>query len=52
MPWTEAGLLNYKTINKSMRYTSGHYMNDQMRPAFKFSKIMIFRTKDRNFRER
>ena len=27
-------------------------MKDKMRPALKFSKVMIFRTKGRNLRER
>ena len=45
-------MLNYKTINKSTRYASGHYVKDKMRTAFKFSKIMILRIKDRNLRER
>ena len=48
----EAGLLNYKTTNKSMSYASDHSVKDKMNPAFKFSKIMIFRTKGRNLRER
>ena len=45
-------MLSYKTINKSMRYASGHPVKDIMRPAFRFSKIMIPRTKDRNLSER
>ena len=48
----QSRFFNYKTINKSMRYASGHQMKDKMRPAFKFSKIMILRTKDRNLREK
>ena len=44
-------MLHYKAINKSRRSASGHYVKDKMRPAFKFSKIMTLRTKDRNLRE-
>ena len=40
------------TTNKSMRYALVHYVKDKMRPEFKFSKIIIRRTKERNLRER
>ena len=50
--WNEAGLLNHKTTNKSTRYASGHEVRNKIRPAFKCSKIMILRTKNRILRER
>ena len=45
-------MLNGKTVRKSTRYASGHSVKDKMGPAFKFSTILIFRTKDRKSRER
>ena len=52
MSWNEAACLKYRTINKSKRCASGDSGKDKTGPTFKFSKIMILRTKDRHLRER
>ena len=53
--WNKAGLLNYKAINKNMRYSQvimWKKKNDICILLVEFSEIMILRTKDRNLRER